>query len=198
MDISPAIVGLGLKRMASARAGGVVADVRRLPFATGVFDLVISNSTLDHFDSTVEIDRALAELSRVTRPGGVVVVTLDNPHNITYPLLRLAAAAGMTPVSAGRDLWQTRSRQARSRESGLVVTDHRAVIHNPRLLPTAALLVARRLRWAQLQRGVHWMQRSFERCEGTRWQYLTGCFIAARAVKEARLPTRGQRDHRRG
>ncbi len=193
MDISPAIVGLGLKRMASERAGGVVADVRRLPFATGVFDLVISNSTLDHFDSTVEIDRALAELSRVTRQGGVVVVTLDNPHNITYPLLRLAAAAGMTPFPLGetydrRDLGRALARV------GLVVTDHRAVIHNPRLLPTAALLIARRLRWTQLQRGVHWMQRSFERCEGTRWQYLTGCFIAARAVKEGVPPERGQRD----
>src|SRR5512142_547900 len=47
IDISAATSALARSRHAGIRA--VTADVRRLPFAEGAFDLVISNSTLDHF-----------------------------------------------------------------------------------------------------------------------------------------------------
>lgn len=44
------------------------ADAHRLPFPDGVFDVAISECTL----SLLEKDRALAEMVRVTRPGGRV------------------------------------------------------------------------------------------------------------------------------
>jgi O-antigen/teichoic acid export membrane protein/SAM-dependent methyltransferase len=182
IDLSPAIVDVSVARLAAARVSGVVADVRRVPFASDTFDLVVSNSTLDHFDVASDIDQALGELARVARPGGIVIVTLDNPRNVTYPLLRLASTAGITPFPLGETYSAPALMEALSRV-GLEVTDTRAIIHNPRLVPTAALFVARRLRWMSLQRGVHRMQRAFERFEGTRWQYMTGCFVAARAVK---------------
>ena len=43
----------------------VGADVCRLPFADQSFDLVLSNSTLDHLESLSELAGALAELRRV-------------------------------------------------------------------------------------------------------------------------------------
>jgi len=66
---------------------------RRLPGSLGAllktFDTVLSNSTLDHFDGAAQIRVSLAEPARVLRPGGRLLVTLDNPAN---PLLALSKA----------------------------------------------------------------------------------------------------------
>ena len=59
----------------------VVADVRSLPFAEASFGVVFSGSTLDHFESAADIQRSLGELYRVLRPGGTLILTLDNPAN---------------------------------------------------------------------------------------------------------------------
>jgi SAM-dependent methyltransferase len=46
-----------------------------LPFAAGSFDAVICKGALDHFDRPEE---AIAEMARVTRPGGRVVLAIAN------------------------------------------------------------------------------------------------------------------------
>jgi SAM-dependent methyltransferase len=83
-----AVVGVDVAREVRARAcarhpglTSAGADVRTLPFSSGAFDLVVSNSTLDHFTCRADIDRALAEIHRVLRPGGRLIVTLDNGAN---------------------------------------------------------------------------------------------------------------------
>ena len=85
------------------------ADVRRLPFADATFAGVLSTSTLDHFDDPADIDVSLAELRRVLRPGGMLLLTLDNPAN---PLVRLRNAlpagvrsrTGLAPFHVGPTL----------------------------------------------------------------------------------------------
>lgn len=58
------------------------ADVRRLEvYPTPCFDLVVSNSTLDHFTDESDLHESLKELARVLLPGGLLFVTLDNPQN---------------------------------------------------------------------------------------------------------------------
>ena len=57
------------------------ADVRSLPFSHDTFDGIISNSTLDHFKSHDEILISLRELHHVLRPGGQMILTLDNLAN---------------------------------------------------------------------------------------------------------------------
>ena len=63
-------------RAAKGRARGVVQAVgEHLPFADGSFDLVFSHEVLEH----VEDDRACAaEMVRVARPGGRIVVFVPN------------------------------------------------------------------------------------------------------------------------
>lgn len=49
----------------------VVADLYALPFSAGTFDLVWSNSTIEHLNGPLH---ALAEMRRVTRQGGYLFV----------------------------------------------------------------------------------------------------------------------------
>src|SRR5262249_23168386 len=66
LDLSPRMVEL-------ARAQGVDARIRAvqdMPFADGKFDCVVANWMLYHVP---EVDRGLAEIVRVLRPGGRLV-----------------------------------------------------------------------------------------------------------------------------
>ncbi len=76
--------------------------MRRLPFATGSIDAVVSTSTLDHPRYAKDHRAAVAELRRVIAPGGTLVLTLDNVENATYGLLHVAAALGSVPFPLGR------------------------------------------------------------------------------------------------
>src|SRR6185369_4771330 len=57
------------------------ADIRRLPFEDGSFDLVVSLSTIDHLDSVEQMQEAVIELARVLTPEGTLVLTVDNKVN---------------------------------------------------------------------------------------------------------------------
>ena len=88
IDHNPAVV-----RRAKARLGEtarcVVADVRRLPFAAGAFPVVVSLSTLDHFEDERDIGASLRELGRVQPSGARLLLTMDNPANPEVALRRL-------------------------------------------------------------------------------------------------------------
>jgi SAM-dependent methyltransferase len=60
----------------NARVGYAAADAARLPFAAGVFDSTYCVAVLQHIR---DLSGALSEISRVTRPGGrVLIVEPDN------------------------------------------------------------------------------------------------------------------------
>ena len=65
-----------------------VASGENLPLADGAFDLAIAVAVLHHVEPSLR-PALLAELARVTRPGGLAVVFEHNPFN---PLTRLAVA----------------------------------------------------------------------------------------------------------
>ncbi len=57
------------------------ADVRKLPFENGSFGFVLSNSTLDRFEDSRDLENSVREIVRVLAPGGTLLLTLDNPLN---------------------------------------------------------------------------------------------------------------------
>ncbi len=59
----------------------VVSDVRRLGFKKESFDLIISDSTIDHFP---QLDCALRELYRILKPQGMLILTLNNKFNFPF------------------------------------------------------------------------------------------------------------------
>lgn len=62
-------------RATVARPRWVQAWGHRLPFADGSFDAALCKGALDHFDQP---DAAIAEMARVVRPGGRVVLAIAN------------------------------------------------------------------------------------------------------------------------
>jgi ubiquinone/menaquinone biosynthesis C-methylase UbiE len=63
------------------RADFVLGDGERLPFADASFDVVYSNGVLHHTPDTA---RAVRELYRVLRPGGVAKVMLYHRNSLYY------------------------------------------------------------------------------------------------------------------
>ena len=70
----------GMLGHAKGKGLGVAqASVERLPFTDHAFDVVYSFKVLAHIEP---IEAALAELSRVTRPGGKLVLEFYNAHSL--------------------------------------------------------------------------------------------------------------------
>jgi SAM-dependent methyltransferase len=167
VDASPAAVEAARRRPPKLDAR--VADVRALPFDDGSFDVAVSTSTLDHFQARADIDAALRELHRVLAPGGLAVVTLDNPWN---PLVALrnslpARPRALVPYYVGATLGP-RALRAALAGAGFAVEELAAVLHAPRLAARALRPPARLLLAA-------------ERLERWPTRFLTGQFVAARA-----------------
>jgi ubiquinone/menaquinone biosynthesis C-methylase UbiE len=77
----------GMLRKARARGLDVVhGSVTALPFADGEFDLACSFKVLAHVE---QIERALHEMARVVRPGGVVAAEFYNPYSLRGLIKRL-------------------------------------------------------------------------------------------------------------
>lgn len=89
VDRSPTMIGCAEQRLrqhgksSSARVILLVADGNCLPFADGVFDLVVCNSVLHHLEHP---ERVLAEMARVLRPAGAFLLRdLRRPSRLVFP-----------------------------------------------------------------------------------------------------------------
>lgn len=165
----------------------VPCDVRKLCFDDNAFDLIISDSTLDHFKQTSDIVVALMELIRVLKPGGTLVITLDNKSNISEPLFRLWILLGLSPFYIGKT-YSIKELTTALSSLGMRVEASRAFIHNPRFF---AKMMASAIRRLAPGRSAQWNRRLFDyfdTLENKPTRYLTSQFIAVKAVKPAASP----------
>ena len=140
LDLSPHMLHLAAGRrdresMALDLSGG---DVRRLPFADGSFDLIFSNSTLDHLGSLDEIALSIEELARILRPGGRLLLTLDNAQNPVIALRALLPRkvqkiGDIVPYPVGPTCGRRRLVKM-VEDAGLKVRATGTLVHSPRLL----------------------------------------------------------------
>ncbi len=184
MDIAPAVVRRAHVRSGSPDVRWTVADARRLPFPDGHFSTIVSTSTLDHFPDPRDLGRSLRELLRVLRPGGSLVLTLDNRQNVFDPLLRLAVRLGALPYYVGRS-YTVHELRDELLAAGFDVLETTAILHNPRLTAVLSMKLARWCRFGPVIRGVERLLVAAQRLEGTRWRYRTGSFVAAVATRPA-------------
>ena len=76
----------------------VLGDARALPYPDGHFDVTVCVRTLHHF---ADPEPVLAELGRVTRPGGVVVIEYANRRNLKSVARRLLRRQSWSPFGLG-------------------------------------------------------------------------------------------------
>jgi SAM-dependent methyltransferase len=160
----------------------VTSDVRELPFADGSFDLIISDSTLDHYKSKREIVISLKELVRVLKNGGTLIITMDNKSNITEPLFRLWIALGLSPFYIGKTYSMKELEKALVRV-GLSVTDKSVIIHNPRFFAKFLAVILRKIQPMQADGRIKRLLGYFDSLGSKNTKYLTAQFIAIKAKK---------------
>ena len=142
-ETAPEMIELARSRARDAgvaeRVGLVLADGTRLPFADAEFTLVVALGVLPWLRRA---DAAVAELTRVLRPGGYLVVNTDNRYRLTlvldprhHPVLDPARVAAKSALAVA-GIW----RQGRPRPR---VTAHR-IGDVDRMLAAAGLEIVRR------------------------------------------------------
>jgi SAM-dependent methyltransferase len=182
MDVSLRTASRSKQNGPGGRAGFLGADVRRLPLKPGSIDLILSTSTLDHFETREEFQASVEELARVLRPGGLLIISVDNPWNPLYPLLRWLSRWHRAPFPLG----YTTSGKGLARsleESGLDVAFTGCLIHNPRIVSTFLFLGLRRFAGSRADGIVRFLLGAFALLGRLPTRRFTACFVAACARK---------------
>jgi len=132
----------------------VCGDARRLPFRSGVFDVVFSKGSVPH---SHPIDEPLLSMARVTRPGGHIIVAEPNKYAVfalRLPSFLLPSGLGQpTPYERALSAREVKRVLARDDISQFEVT---ALTHAPAGMP---LLITRM--WERLGKAMPWLMDRF-------------------------------------
>ncbi len=189
MDISPVVTAQAKWQAANRGLSShrfVTCDVRELPFATNSLDVIVSNSTLDHFPDVKNIVNGLSELYRVLKPGGALIITLDNRHSISYLVSRLKEILRLNPFYIGKTC-SMRELTEMLEEVGFFVSEATAIIHGLEDHTSTLMRFIRKFNSPRLNKVFSNLFVHLERLETAKTKYLTGSYIAAKALKPRRL-----------
>src|SRR3954462_5752925 len=105
--VARSAVGLDLSRgmLAPARARGlhvVQGSLTDVPLPSASFDLVYSMKVLAHVPP---IERAVAELARLVRPGGHLLLEFYNPYSLRYLAKRLGGPGRIADGTTEKDVY---------------------------------------------------------------------------------------------
>ncbi|MFE9765390.1 class I SAM-dependent methyltransferase [Streptomyces sp. NPDC005808] len=103
-DISPVAVGRAAREAAlrEVRLPAAVADMRQLPFADAAFDVVLcADNALPHLLTEEDVLAALAEMRRVLRSGGLLVIS-TRPYDEILASRPLSAPPQLARTPGGR------------------------------------------------------------------------------------------------
>jgi SAM-dependent methyltransferase len=130
----------------------------------------------------MDITVALQELRRVLKPGGTLILTMDNKGNLTEPLFRLWISLGFAPFFSGKT-YSIKELKRVLEEIDFDVKATASIIHNPRLITRK---IVNFLRWLDARKLDPWIRKGLaflDRLENKRIKYLTGLYIAVKAMK---------------
>jgi len=134
IDISARVVRNANKRNPKLKKLAV-CDVKKISFKKNSFDLIISTSTIDHFP---EINEALDELFRVTKKGGIMILTLENKHNIPLNLMckikKSFKKFNMETIYYDR-CYSIKEAKRLVEKAGFKVTDESCIVNTPLFFP---------------------------------------------------------------
>jgi SAM-dependent methyltransferase len=156
------------------------ADIRRIPFRDGSFDVVYTMGTIEHID---EYRDALREIHRVLKVGGTAIIGVPNFWDpFLRPLLvTVMEALGRYPYAPEKSF--TRAELRRDVEAaGLSVTKMTGILLLPGVLRMLDLFLHVRRGWAA--RRTEWFIRPFDAIEQRfAWLDRLGYLVTAVATK---------------
>jgi len=177
IDISGVIVRKASKRFPHNPL--LKADVCRLPFKKGSFELIVSTSTLDHLPIK-NLPIAIKEFFRILKPGRCLVLTLDSKHN---PLHRLASAMrskyGLFHIER---CYSVQEISTLLKECRFHVTDSKPIYHIPPGVNFLAKLL-HRIFGPLANKPIQYITEIFLRFDKLPTRFFTGRYIAIRAIK---------------
>lgn len=178
LDVSVATLQMARRRHAGLLP--LAGNVRSLPLKSTVFDLIVSTSTLDHMERLEDVRVALRELFRVTKPGGRLILTLDNRRNPAVALRgvlphRLLRALRVVPYKTGANCGPSQLAEMVS-AAGFEVLSVGALMHTPRFPSVVLCNLCDSLHAAALGRLVVRGMLHAERLERLPTRFLTGYF----------------------
>ncbi len=189
MDVSFPVAKSGQQRAQLKNSGwnlAVVTDILNPGFRNQSFELIFSNSTLDHFSSKDKLDRALLQLSMLIKPDGILIITLDNTANplifirnhLPYKIIR---KMGFIPYFMGKSYNRLQLERA-LKQNGFEIAHSTTLLHAPRLLfiRLAGWFSKNLLR----QRFFLRFLRLYEGLQKLPTRDLTGYYAAIKAVKQ--------------
>lgn len=139
-DFSSTAVAHARTRLEPLGVEPIVADIMEIPFPDESFDLVVSQETLEHVPDPA---RGLAELVRVTKRGGTLIVTTPNYLSLVGLYRGLSRLVGKRYTEMGQPINQPLmlARQVRAlRRLGCTIE---AVDASHQLLPVPGLRTVR-------------------------------------------------------
>jgi SAM-dependent methyltransferase len=173
------------------RALCVVADVRWMPFHKGEIDVVLSLSTLDHFKKPSDITVALGEIWRICVENGILLLTLDNPHN---PEVALRAKLPEAFVQVFRtDSFELGVTLFMGQieiivaGSGFNVIDKQFLIHTPRYITIRLANILSVLGFSSIEGALCKLVALFERCAPALTAQRSGHYSAIVGCKQSKL-----------
>jgi len=181
-DRLPGVVRRARGRFPGGTFRPLAAECSALPLPSASVATVLSLSTLDHGATAAEFEAAIAELARVLEPGGLLLLTLDNPDNPLYWLLRVISRMGWTPFPMG----YTPRRSDLDRQlhaAGFELLSSDVLIHNPRVLSTALFIGVQRLFGRRADPAIACLLAGFAQLGRLPTRRLSACFIATCARK---------------
>jgi ubiquinone/menaquinone biosynthesis C-methylase UbiE len=123
VDLSPGMLEKAKQRGLDVTLGSAT----ELPFPDHSFDVTCSFKVLAHVP---EIEKALAEMARVTRPGGMVLAEFYNPYSLRGLAKRLGPAGKIAASADEHDVYTRFDSPARVKQltpPGCVLTGARGV-----------------------------------------------------------------------
>ena len=185
LDVSVATLQMARRRHRDLLP--LAGNVKSLPLESQVFDVIVSTSTLDHMERLDDIRVALHELFRVTKPGGRLILTLDNGRNPAVALrgvmpYRLLRALRIVPYKTGANCGPTRLAEMVT-SAGFQIVSVGALMHTPRFPSVVLCNICDALRAPALGRLVVRGMLGAERLERLPTRFLSGYFVVVIATR---------------
>ncbi|MAG39304.1 hypothetical protein CMO90_04430 [Candidatus Woesearchaeota archaeon] len=159
----------------------ICCDTKKLSFEDNFFDVIISNSSHDHFPKK-ELPAAIRELKRVLKKNGVLILTMHNKHNqIFYFACQFGKLTGLIPYYT--TFFTKKETKKLVGEEGFkveyITTYFHAINQSHKIVK-----FLRKIKSKKIDRSIKNSVKLFKKIGKTKMNHYLGWFIALKCIKK--------------